>query len=227
MNLSIILPILNEGEIIEQSITSILKKAEKLTDKVEIVAVDDGSTDSTPEILKRLAGKDKRIRIVTHSPNLGYGAALRSGVSSAKYDWVFFTDSDMQFDIDDIKNFLPYMKSFDYVVGKRIKRADAFRRIIISGVYNAILRFIFRLPMRDVDCAFKLMKRGVVRSIPYKSNSFFVSAELMVRSIKKGVKIKELEVHHLPRIRGQSKVTPSQILRTLKDLFKLYFEIML
>ncbi|MEK7070600.1 MAG: glycosyltransferase family 2 protein, partial [Patescibacteria group bacterium] len=204
MDLSIILPIFNEEEVIEESILNILKKAEKITKNLEVLAVNDGSIDSTNTILNRLAKKDKRIRVITHSPNKGYGAVLKTGIKEAKYDWLFFTDADMQFDISELVGFFPFTKDYDYVIGKRLKRADAPRRVFISGVYNRILRFIFQLPIRDVDCAFKLMRRKTVESIPFKSDSFFVSAELMIRSIKKGVKIKELGVHHYPRIKGES-----------------------
>ncbi len=225
MDLSIILPIFNEEEVIEESILNILKKAEKITKNLEVLAVNDGSIDSTNTILNRLAKKDKRIRVITHSPNKGYGAVLKTGIKEAKYDWLFFTDADMQFDISELVGFFPFTKDYDYVIGKRLKRADAPRRVFISGVYNRILRFIFQLPIRDVDCAFKLMRRKTVESIPFKSDSFFVSAELMIRSIKKGVKIKELGVHHYPRIKGESTVTIKQILKTINDLRKLYFEI--
>ena len=178
MNISVILPIYNEEAGIEEMIRSIAKtKIPGVTD-LEIVAVDDGSCDSTPQILNRLSHAYKNMRVVTHSLNRGYGATLKSGAHAATYDWILFMDADMQFHIKSLKPFLQYTANFDYVVGYRKDRADNARRKFISFIYNRIVRLMFGLPIRDVDCAFKLMKRDSVRRIKGLPNSFFVSEYL-------------------------------------------------
>jgi len=222
MKISVILPIYNEATGIEEMIRSIAKtKIPGVTD-LEIVAVDDGSYDSTPQILNRLSHAYKNMRVVTHSLNRGYGATLKSGAHAATYDWILFMDADMQFHIKSLKPFLQYTTDFDYVVGYRKDRADNTRRKIVSFIYNRIVRLMFDLSIRDVDCAFKLMKRNTVRRIKGLPNSFFVSAALMIKSLQQGVIIKELPVKHLPRTKGVSTVTISQVLRTIRDLALLY-----
>lgn len=222
MNISVILPIYNEEAGIEETIHSVARAKIPGVTALEIVAVDDGSKDSTPRILKRLSRTYKTMKIVTHSPNKGYGAALKSGARAATHDWILFMDADMQFRITSVKPFLKYTTDFDYVVGYRKDRADHPRRIIVSFFYNRVVRLMFGLPITDVDCAFKLMKRNTVRSIKGLPNSFFVSAALMIKSLQKGVLIKELPVKHLPRTKGVSTVTFPQIIRTMRDLMFLY-----
>lgn len=222
MNLSIIVPIYNEEKLITQSIETLVSKLAKLFHNIEIIAIDDGSTDDTNSLLHDLAKVDKRIKIVVHKTNIGYGAALRSGIKKANFDWVFFTDADMQFDVSEIKKFLEYTNDYDFIIGYRKNRADSLRRKFISFVYNKIIQLLFHLPLRDVDCAFKLMRKSALKKINLVFDSFFVSPELMVKSLKKGFRIKELGVNHYPRLGGSSKVTFKKILQSTLDLFKLY-----
>lgn len=227
MNISVILPIYNEAAGIEETIRSIASTKIPGVSTLEIVAVDDGSQDSTPRILSRLSKKYANITIVTHSPNRGYGATLKSGARAATHDWILFMDADMQFNIKSLKPFLKYTEDYDYVIGYRKDRADNTRRKFISFLYNRIVRFMFGLPIRDVDCAFKLMKRNTVRRIKGLPNSFFVSAALMIKSLRQGMLIKELPVKHLPRTKGVSTVTIPQVIRTIRDLALLYRETVL
>lgn len=226
MNISIILPIFNEENLVDQSILDILKKSKKIFHNVEIIAVDDGSTDETPKILIKLKKDEKRIKIITHKTNKGYGATLRSGVNHAKFDWIFFTDSDMQFNIQEVKHFISYTNTYDFVIGYRMQRADSWRRKIISRIYNMTVRIIFGIPLRDVDCAFKLMRKSALSRVKFYSNSFFMSVEVMVKARHLGFRIKELGVHHYPRTKGTSKVTYKRILLTIIDLVKLRFSLL-
>lgn len=221
MNLSIILPIYNEEKVIGKSISTILFNTEKLFDKIEIIAVNDGSKDNTANILESIESKDKRVKIVTHIINKGYGAALKSGIKSVSYEWIFFTDADMQFSIKDIAKLTPFIKNFDFIVGYRKNRADSLRRKFTSWTYNRIVRTLFSLHLKDVDCAFKLMRKSAISRIPIRSNSFFVSAELMIKAYQKKFRIKELGVQHLPRRKGISTVTFKRVLYTIFDLINL------
>lgn len=222
MNLSIIVPIYNEEKLIVKSIKTLVEKLAKIFPVLEILAIDDGSTDRTNRLLRSLARNEKGLKIITHATNLGYGAALRSGINNARYDWLFFTDADMQFDITEIKKFLPYVKDYDLIVGFRKNRADSLKRKVISSVYNRIISLLFHLPLRDVDCAFKLMKTVAVKRVKLDFDSFFVSPELMVKSISLGLNIKEIGVDHYPRPDGYSKVTFKKIIQSMIDLVKLY-----
>lgn len=225
MNLSIILPIYNEEKIIKQSVLTIISDAKKLFNKIEILAINDGSIDSTSTILKSLASHDRRIRIISHSANRGYGASLKSGIKEAKFEWLFFTDADMQFSFSNISYFIPFVKQYDFIVGFRKNRADSLRRKFTSWIYNKIVKMLFSLQLKDVDCAFKLMRKPAVSSISLFSNSFFVSAELMIKSYRRKFRIKELGVQHLPRKKGVSTVTFKRILHTISDLIKLKFSL--
>lgn len=222
MNISVILPIYNEQSIIKKTIQHVRKNIPKYVQHYEIIAVDDGSNDKTPQILKQLKDKYPEIKVVTHRPNKGYGATIQSGIRKAKYAWIFFMDSDLQFNVNDIATFIPYTKNYDLVVGYRKDRADHKRRIIMSEIYNSIVRILFPVPIRDIDCAFKLMHKETLRELGKLSNSFFVSSEFMIKSTLNGARIKELPVTHLPRTAGKSKVTMSKILKTIMDLGKIY-----
>lgn|SRR5258708_2084222 len=222
MNLSIILPIFNEENVVEQSIKTILHTVDTYCNKLEIVAINDGSVDNTATILKLLQRKDKRIKVINHEENKGYGAALRSGMHHASYEWIFFTDADMQFNIQEIDKFIKMRKNYDFIAGFRKNRADPLKRKIISYIYNRIIRYTFGLPLKDVDCAFKLMRKSAVKQIPFYSDSFFVSVELMTKAYKNNFRILEIGVSHFPRIKGVSKVTSKQIIYTVFDLAKLY-----
>jgi hypothetical protein len=128
----------------------------------------------------------------------------------------------MQFDITEIEKFSPYMQSYDFIVGFRKNRADPLRRRIASAVYNRVIRIIFGLKLKDVDCAFKLMRKSAVINTNTHSNSFFISVELMVKAFKKNYRITEIGVKHLPRKLGKSTVTFRQIAHSVRDLVKLY-----
>lgn len=220
MRLSIVLPIFNEDKIVKETIQRIFQESKRFFEDIELIAVDDGSFDNTSIVLKELQKKDKRIKIITHKKNRGYGAAFKSGTRYATSEWIFFTDSDMQFNFSEISQLIPYTKKFDFIVGYRKNRADSARRRFISFMYNKLVKILFGLPLKDVDCAFKLMKRTSLSKILLTSNSFFISVELMTKARLK-FSIKELGVTHFPRRKGKSTVTIRSILLTLRDLILL------
>jgi glycosyltransferase involved in cell wall biosynthesis len=172
--------------------------------------------------LRQLKKTNNYLQIVTHKNNLGYGADLRSGVKKAGADWIFFTDADMQFDVTEIEKFFPYLRSYDFIVGYRKNRADSLKRKLVSSIYNRVIRIIFGLKLKDVDCAFKLMRRSAVIDVHTHSTSFFISVELMVKAYRKNYRITEIGVKHFPRRLGKSTVTIRQIANSIKDLVKLY-----
>lgn len=222
MKISVVLPIYNEGNVIKDTINELVKKMPKYVTDFEILAVNDGSTDNTAEVLATIENQNPWLTVLTHSPNQGYGAALQTGIRNAKYNWIFFMDSDLQFDVNDLAKFLPYTINNDFIVGYRVKRADNQRRIMMSHIYNRFVNLLFPLPVRDVDCAFKLMRKSALLQLGRLSDSFFVSSEFMIKAAVNQYAIVELPVRHLPRTVGQSKVTLSQVLRTVRDLGKIY-----
>ncbi|HSD98651.1 MAG TPA: glycosyltransferase family 2 protein [Patescibacteria group bacterium] len=222
MRISVVLPIYNEEAVLKKSLQDVMKKMKQIVSTFEILAVDDGSVDTTSVILKNFKEKYKNFSIITHTKNKGYGAVIKSGVKHAKYEWIFFTDADLQFDVLELKKFLPFAKKNEFVIGFRKRRAEGARRRIISHTYNRIIRMLFGFSIKDVDCAFKLMKKSSLQKIRLQSNSFFVSCELMVKAAKKKYAIKELPVQHYKRAKGESKVTMTKVIKTISDLFSLY-----
>lgn len=203
-NISVFLPTYNESENIKQAILSIQKFLKKNFLQYEIIIVNDGSNDDTKKIVTLLAQSDKRIKLINHKKNLGYGAALRTGFNSTKYDLVFYTDADNQFDINDLTKVLPLTKKYDIISGYRIRRQDPLMRIFISSVYNIIISIIFRMNIRDIDSSFKLYKKKVLDALTLKSNTGLIDAEVFIKARKKGFTIGQIGVNHYPRLKGKS-----------------------
>lgn len=223
--LSVVLPAYNEEENIEEAIIQAISAAEDLPfNDYEVIVVDDGSIDGTGIILDRLKDSHEKLRVIHQATNKGYGAALRSGFTSAKGDLIFYTDSDLQFDVKELKNALPIIENHDIVVGFRIHRYDPSNRLMLSRGYNQLMRLLFGIRVRDVNCAFKLFRREVFDKINIKAEDFFVDAEIMLKAKHYGFSVAEIGVRHYPRKAGTSTVKPSHILTTLKEIFRIWKE---
>ncbi|MCX6722095.1 MAG: bifunctional glycosyltransferase family 2/GtrA family protein [Candidatus Staskawiczbacteria bacterium] len=173
----------------------------------------------TEEIIKT----NNKIRLVSHDKNLGYGKALLSGIKAARYDYVFFTDGDLQFDINEINKFLEYIPEYKTVVGYRFPREGSLMRVMNTKMWNALNRYVFGLKIKDADCAFKLFERKTVANLNILSGGAMTSAEILLRLQRAGVKIKEIPVKHLPRKNGSpTGAKLSVIIRALKEFVWLY-----
>src|SRR3989338_7867982 len=224
IQLSIVLPAHNEAENLPGLIQDVTAYLESLGWDYEIIIVNDGSTDGTQNILEELQIKNSRIISVHHPKNRGYGAALRSGFSAATKEWLFFMDSDRQFDIKEISKLANYIDKYYMVIGYRKDRQDHLIRKINAGIFNIAVNLLFGLWVRDIDCAFKLMRREIVNKANLESNGALISTELLVRAEKLGYKIKQIPVTHYPRLSGQSSGGNIKvILRAVKEilLFRL------
>ena len=155
--ISIVLPAYNERENIPEVVARAFEVMPQLVESFEVIVVDDGSTDGTREVTTQLLEQHyPTLRLAVHERNRGYGAAIRTGFAQARGELVFYTDSDRQFDLSDLEHFLPLMDEWDLIVGFRVYRYDTVLRSILSWIYNRIVRVLFRVRVRDVDCAFKL-----------------------------------------------------------------------
>lgn len=202
--ISVVLPAYNEEKNINEAIAQISGYLQKKFKDFEIIVVDDGSTDKTSAVVKNLAKKNKHIKLVVHSPNKGYGAALRSGFNAAQGQMIFYTDSDNQYSITELDKLLKYSKDYDIVAGYRLYHKDPLTRIVISNVYNLIIRLLFGLKVKDVDCSFKLYRKRVFDNINLKSNTGLIDAEVLIKAKKAGMTLYQVGVNHYPRLKGQS-----------------------
>lgn len=223
-SLSVVLPAYNESGNIVQVLTRALEVLPELAEEYEIIVVDDGSADDTAEIALDVARSAPPgvIRVLRHQRNRGYGSAIRSGLRAAGSDLVFYTDADNQFDIGELHWFLPSIEQADVVVGFRVYRYDTPLRSFLSLGYNLLVTILFRVRVRDVDCAYKLFRREVLEKIHIDSEDFFVDTELVARARKWNFRIVEKGVRHYPRTAGETTVQPGDIPRTLKTVGRMW-----
>jgi glycosyltransferase involved in cell wall biosynthesis len=219
---SIVLPALNEEGNIVEAVTRATAAASRLCTDHEIIVVDDGSTDRTAALVEEMAAADPRIRLIRHAHNRGYGDALKSGFTAARLELVFFTDADNQFNLEELEAFLPWSDRVDVVAGFRINRQDRFVRRVSAKAWNAAVRVLFYVPVRDIDCAFKLFHRRVFADLDLESIGAMVNTELMVKLGRSGVGVVELGVTHYPRTSGQARgADPRVIFRAFVELARM------
>ena len=209
----------NVGPMIEDLLTALPEFAERF----EVIAVDDGSRDRTFERASAIAARDPRVRVVRHEVNRGYGAAVWTGLRSGTMPFAFFTDGDRQFDVRQLGELISRIDDADVVVGWRVDRQDNAVRKANAHAWNWLIRNLLDVPVRDVDCAFKLFRRSALEGVEVESGGAMFSAELLARLVARGARIVEVPVRHLPREHGKSSGgNPRVIARAFKDLFKLY-----
>ncbi|MBP9669883.1 glycosyltransferase family 2 protein [Candidatus Woesebacteria bacterium] len=221
--LSIFLPAYNEEGNIATTIIDARNEAKKVASNYEIIIVNDGSTDRTVEVVKELQRLDSNIRLISHTKNRGYGAAVKTGLKACTMDWIFFTDSDGQFHYDELDKFVAASGSADLVIGYRRKRMDPFHRVFVAQVLLKIWNFfLFGLTVKDVDCAYKLFKREVRDSIKLETESAITVTELLVKAKSLGYRIIQLPVTHYARKFGeQTGGNWHVIAKAAKESFKL------
>lgn len=222
--LSIFFPFWNEEQNLESVVKKAIPVAENFAQKWEIIMVDDGSSDKTLEIAKELEKKDSRLVAVSHTKNRGYGAALKTGFETAKYELIVFNDGDGQFDLGEIDRFLEKIKKADMVIGFRKKRLDNPFRHILMNLLKIWDFIFFGFRFKDIDCGFKLFTKEALDKItPFNSEGAMITTEILAKAKKANLKILEVEVNHYPRIYGdQSGGNLRVILRAVKESLILW-----
>jgi glycosyltransferase involved in cell wall biosynthesis len=224
-SVSVVLPAYNEEEAIESTVRHVAEAMQALVSDFEIVVTNDGSKDRTGEILDALQrDRSLHLRVVTHPRNQGYGAALASGFDAAGNGLIFMTDGDKQFDVAELAGFIPAMDAdTDLVIGWRRKRADPFMRLVNAWGWKQLVNGLFGYTARDVDCAFKLFRREVWRSVVVHARGATFSAEFLIKARHLGFQVKELPVSHYPRTVGSATgARPAVIVRAFRELFALW-----
>jgi glycosyltransferase involved in cell wall biosynthesis len=226
VSVSVFFPCYNEQANVEKTVYKAVSVLDKISADYEIIIVDDGSRDATGAVADEIAAKNKRVKVVHHKTNLGYGSAIRSGIKASTKKLIFFTDGDGQFDINELPPLFPLTNQFDIVNCFRINRQDNFLRRLNGFCWTRLVCLLFGLKVRDIDCAFKLFKREVFGQFELVSTGALISAEILARAARKGFSITQKGVHHYPRSAGNATgAKPSVIFRAFKELFKLYNQI--
>ncbi len=205
LTLSVFFPMYNERD----NITVTLERALDVLPSLgfadfEILVIDDGSKDDSAQVVRQAAQHEPRIRLVSHPRNLGYGAALRTGFTSARGDVVFYTDSDLPIDLGEVARALPLLEEADLVIGYRRRRYDTPRRALYSKVYNQLMRLLFGVRVRDVNFSFKLVRRRVLDAIRLSASTVFIDGQLLAEAVRGGFRIAEMPIEYTPRRVGAS-----------------------
>jgi glycosyltransferase involved in cell wall biosynthesis len=187
---------------------------------IEIIVVNDGSSDATAAIVDEMAAENSDVVLVHHEVNRGYGAALRSGIYKASKELIFFTDSDLQFDLEEIQHLQEWVHKYDIVAGYRARRADPAHRRFNAWGWNVLVRLVLGLKIKDIDCAFKLFRREVFQNIRLETVGAMINTEILTLAQRNNMKIKEVPVSHYPRLAGeQTGANFKVILKALRELF--------
>jgi len=200
--LTLFFPCYNEEGNIEAVVRDAIAAAPAVAQAFEVLIVDDGSSDGTAEKVRQLMAAGLPVRLLQHPVNRGYGEALKSGFQNALMPWVFFSDGDSQFDLGELPKLAELAASADLLCGYRIRRADPAYRLVNQKIFGWAARIFMGVRARDINCAFKLIRRDVLRAIPLKSSGALINAELLAKARARGFRIAEVGVHHRARRRG-------------------------
>jgi glycosyltransferase involved in cell wall biosynthesis len=213
-SLSVVLPAFNEEANIAMAIAEATAAVEPLFHSHEVIVVDDGSADRTAAVVAEIAAADPRVRVISHGTNRGYGEALRTGFRASGLDFVFFTDADLQFDITELERFMPFLGTVDVIAGYRVNRQDRWIRRMNAYGWNILVRAMFYVPVRDIDCAFKLFDRRALAAVDIESVGAMVNTELMVKLGRRGSSVVEIGVTHRPRRAGEARGASPRVIAT-------------
>lgn len=221
--LSFVFPMYNEIGNIESCVAQALATGRKITSDLEIVVVDDASTDGCGELADQLAERHPEVKVIHHVRNRKLGGALRTGFAAATKEWILYIDSDLPIDMDDALRAVPLAADADMVIGNRQGRAEGIKREVMSFTYNRLIRYLFGLNVRDVNFAFKLFRRVILDHITLQSEGSFIDAELLVEANKAGFRIAQIPIAYHPRVAGVSTLASTSVVRTiLRELWSYH-----
>jgi glycosyltransferase involved in cell wall biosynthesis len=228
-SISVFFPCYNDANTIGELVLEAERQLQQLTGDFEIIVVNDGSRDHSADVLRALQARVPRLTVITHEQNRGYGGALRSGFAAATKELVFYTDGDGQYDVKELPVLLMLLtEDTDFVNGMKMTRQDAPHRIFVGNLHRFLMRWSFWLPVNDVDCDFRLVRRRILERIELRSNSGSICVELVKDAQRAGARFREVSVHHYSRQWGQSQFfQPQRILATYLDLARMWVELMI
>lgn len=218
-SLSVILPAYNEEAAIAETVHAVIDTLSQWVQDFEVIVVNDGSKDATPTIVEAIAATNPCVRLISHPVNQGYGATLVTGFEAVTKDLAFFMDSDGQFDIYDLERFFPFIDEYDAVLGYRIDRQDTWMRKLNAWGWKMLVRMVFGLRVRDVDCAFKLYRADFFHTHRLETRGAMINTEILYKFTRTGYTCTQLGVRHLPRKGGRATgAKPAVIARAFREL---------
>lgn len=228
-SISAFFPAYNDAGTIGTIVRSVASILPTLTDDYEIVVVNDGSADETGKILRSLAAEYPFLKVIEHEANRGYGAALITGFANCSKDLIFYTDGDGQYDVGELRCLLEkFTEDVDLVNGYKISRSDPLHRVLVGSIYQRLMRLLFHLRIRDVDCDFRLFRRALLSDAPLTFDSGVICVEMMKKLESRGCRTVEVPVHHYHRSHGSSEFfTFKHLRRIFGQLFVAWFRLIL
>ena len=222
MGLSFVYPIYNEIDNLPRLLPQTQRIAEGLFPDYEVVLVDDGSVDGSGPFVDRLAAEHEHVRAVHHGRNRGLGAAIATGLSHATKDLVLYMDSDFPVAAEEARAALSqWTPEIDVLIGHRVGRAEGPRRELMSWTYNRLIRWTFGLRVRDVNFAFKLIRRSLLEQMRLRSEGSFIDAELLLEARRLGARVREVGMRYHARVAGVSTAASSRVVvRILGEMWR-------
>jgi len=220
-SLSIVVPMYNEQGIAQQAVRKLLDAMKGYEADFEILIVESGSTDQTPKIVDELAKKHRQVRALHQKKKEGLGSAIRHGFGNSKMDLVLYMDGDNPFDAKVIRQAIPLMKDADAVLGYRLGDRESFKRWFFSKGYNALIRLVVGVRVRDVNFSFKMLRKEALAKLDLRSNGFFIDAEIIAELKRKNCAWQEMGIPYTERAEGSStvRIGPKLIAGMLKEMF--------
>jgi len=223
LSVSVCFPVYQDEKTVRLVAEKALRLASSVGDRYEVIIVDDGSPDRSGEIADELARQHTAVRVIHHPRNLGYGAAVRSALTSCRFEYVCLTDGDDQYEVEDFRKLLRLRNYYDLIITFRYRKIYSGWRIFVSWCYNRLLRFLFRTPFRDVSTGLRVLRRSILDDLELEATSAFIGAELAVKAMLKGYRVGEVGIQTFPRTFGSgSSTSPASIAATLRDLWLVY-----
>lgn len=225
--ISAFFPCYNDAGTIASMVELSMITLKKITNRYEVIVVDDGSSDWSRTILKSLAKNNPSLKLIFHDKNQGYGGALISGFKNSSGELIFYTDGDFQYDVSELeKLYLKLDGRVDIVQGYKVKRNDPWYRIVIGDVYNFGVKFLFGIRIKDVDCDFRLIRKKVFEKVNLSHKSGVITVEMVKKIQDAGFKFSEVPVSHFHRTYGRSQIFNfKRITRILIELTVLWKEL--
>lgn len=222
-NISVFFPVYKDELTVERVTRKALNVLADVAADYEVLIVDDGTPCRAGEIADRLAAENPKVRVIHHPRNLGYGAAIRTGLENVRYEWVCFTDGDDEYDIYDLYKLIRLKDYYDLIITFRYVKAYSGFRIFISWIYNIVLRMLFKTYYRDISTGLRLMKRELVDELNLQATSPFIGAEIAIKTMLKGFRVGEVGIQTFPREFGKGSSTSIRnIVATVKDMLVCY-----